>query len=64
VTALNDVPLDWRELIAEIFIEAPSARASEFQPGFTAIPGREDDAATFIGQRSEHLSETRWGDAL
>ena len=56
---LGGPPLDWRILLGEIFAEAERKGLGRYEPGFTAAPGREDDAAAFIGQRAEHLSEAR-----
>ena len=53
----TNVPIEWRELLAEVFAEAERKGLGRFEPGFTATPGREDDAADFIERRCAHLAE-------
>jgi hypothetical protein len=55
------VPIEYRELLAEVFLEAERKGLGRFEPGFTATSGREDDAADFIGSRCDHLAELRLG---
>ena len=52
-------PLEWRQLLAEILVEAERHGLGRFEPAFTAHAGREDDAARFIGQRADHLAPIR-----
>lgn len=63
MSADQPVPLDWRVLLGEIFAEAERHGLGTFQPDFTATPGREQDAAAFIGARADHLGPARLGDA-
>jgi hypothetical protein len=57
------VPLAWRELLGEVFVEAERHGLGTYTPAFAAAPGREEAAARFIGERASHLSELRLGDA-
>lgn len=55
------VPVEWRALLAEVFVEAERHGLGTFDPGFRATPGREDAAAAFIGARCDHLAGPRLG---
>ena len=59
MNCMDDVPLSWRELLAQIFRETEVKGLGRFEPGFVAVTGREADAAKFIGQRAEHLGKIR-----
>lgn len=59
MTNTDPMPVAYRLTLAELFAEAEGRGLGTLHIGFTAAPGREDEAADYIGSRCEFVAERR-----
>ncbi|HZZ47573.1 MAG TPA: hypothetical protein VFE65_11865 [Pseudonocardia sp.] len=56
MTAADPASTEYRILLAEMFAQAEGRGLGTLNVGFTATPGKEEEAADYIGPRSEFLA--------
>jgi hypothetical protein len=60
LTDTDPISTEYRVLLAEMFAEAEGRGLGTLDVGFTATPGREEEAADYIVPRREFLAWRRF----
>jgi hypothetical protein len=61
MTYTDPMPTEDRVLLAMLFAEAEGLRLGTLNVGFTAAPGRKEEAAAYIAARNKFLERWTWG---